>query len=404
MKNSPVYDEVKPLIELVRQGRLFDVQEWIAQGKSVNAPATEPKKQRRHGPLEEAMNSGFHSMVLILVEAGANLIEIGPNCWTRFCALTDAVTMKRLDLIDLLIFRGANINSVCMLTVYETWDPVIMRYFIDRGVHPAIENSLATALCWRIRTALGVCKQYKKQFPDIQEQMDVALRHHATKGNKKWVSLMLWAGADPYSVGPDEVEIEQDTECYECALKIAVWKNLDWVFDMKQVKLHPDKASSKDIFDAVCYAKCITIFEKLLDAGFADIQTQAEQTELISTIMRHMSYESYYVHQDYYNPYPERRMRKPLLDTEYCRDGVHKLKMLFDRGWVWKPSMDEIKSFRRHVLKIDGKYFIEILEMARSYKLASYEMLNELTRTPTARARLAANKFNSNRYLETINW
>ena len=68
MCQAKTYDELKTLNRLVRTGKVFDVQKWVAQGNSVNPPDPEPKKQRRKGPLEFAIEAGFHSMVQVLLE------------------------------------------------------------------------------------------------------------------------------------------------------------------------------------------------------------------------------------------------------------------------------------------------------------------------------------------------
>lgn len=400
---ADTFEEIDPLTLMVQEGRLFDVQKWIAEGKPVNPPNPIPKKQRKPGPLEVAIDCGFHSMVQILVEAGANMTEPGPNNWTRFCSLADAVNMKRMDLVELLIRNGADIHYIEMMDVYETWDPAIMRYFIDRGVNPTKGNALAIALSWRIRTALGICKQYKKKFPEIQEQMDIALRYHTYKENKKWISLMLWAGADPYSVGVREADVG-DADDRDCALEIAVLRELEWFLDFKQVKLDPRKESARQIFESACHFKCGTMFGRFVDAGFADQQTEAERSELIQAIIDHMTYEPYDVWQDRLYSYSTEHSSKPLLDTEYCNDGLYKLEKLFDRGWKWSPDLKKIRSLRRSLLRIHGKYFIGVLKLARAYKAASRDMLQELTRTPTARARLFACNFNPDRYLESITW
>ena len=56
-------DEIRPLVELCRAGKLFAVQEWIRQGKPVNPPPPKRKGVRSQTPLEVAIDRGFHSLV-----------------------------------------------------------------------------------------------------------------------------------------------------------------------------------------------------------------------------------------------------------------------------------------------------------------------------------------------------
>ena len=185
MKHASTYDEIKPLIELCKAGRLFEVQEWISAGKPVNLPPPE-KGTRRKSPLEVSIGRGFHSMVQVLLEGGADIED------PRYSPLTDAILEKRLDLVKLLIKHGADINSVDMGYVFETWDPKIMNWFIEQGADVETGQPLAYALCSKIRTALGVFKRYKKRFASFQEQANIALRFHCKEGNFKWISLLVF--------------------------------------------------------------------------------------------------------------------------------------------------------------------------------------------------------------------
>lgn len=51
----------KELLKLCRAGRLYEIQEWIANGRTISVAATFKK-----APLEIAVESGFHSLVRLL--------------------------------------------------------------------------------------------------------------------------------------------------------------------------------------------------------------------------------------------------------------------------------------------------------------------------------------------------
>ena len=51
--------------------------------------------------------------------------------------------------------------------------------------------------------------------------MDIALRYHCKDGNVKWVSLLLWAGADPFSKGPCTPADDPDEDEDICVLEYA---------------------------------------------------------------------------------------------------------------------------------------------------------------------------------------
>jgi hypothetical protein len=105
MKCASTYDEIKPLNELCKAGKLFEVQKWIAAGKPVNL--SPPKKgSRAKNPLEISIERGFHSLVQVLLEGGASIDD------PRYSPLSPAISEKRLDLVKLPIRHGADINPL----------------------------------------------------------------------------------------------------------------------------------------------------------------------------------------------------------------------------------------------------------------------------------------------------
>ena len=216
-KRAKIYADIKPLIELCKAGKLFDVQAWIASDKPINLPSAPEQRARKKHPLQIAIDKGFHSLVQVLLEGGA---EIDYSSYDN--ALIQALWKRRLDLIQLLVQHGADVRSVDMTSVFETWDPAIMEYFIEHGADVETGNPLAFALCYKIRTVLGVFKRHKERYPSFQEQVNIALRHHCREGNLKWVSLLLWAGGDPFAKGPDSPDRESGPDDEEiCALEYA---------------------------------------------------------------------------------------------------------------------------------------------------------------------------------------
>jgi hypothetical protein len=104
----------------------------------------------------------------------------------------------------------------------------MIRFFLDNGadaVSDAVSDAPFTlAFQERIRTALGPFLEYKQSHPEIadnlQEQVDQALRYLADKGDLKWVSLLVWAGADPRTRGWN-MQYDYEPECYTTALEEA---------------------------------------------------------------------------------------------------------------------------------------------------------------------------------------
>src|SRR5437660_155330 len=93
-KQAGGIDDIKPLIDLCKAGRLFEVQAWIASGKPVNMPPPGPKGQRVRSPLETAIDLGFHSLVEVLLMGGVTFVHHG---WG--CPMSRVLQMRRFDFV-----------------------------------------------------------------------------------------------------------------------------------------------------------------------------------------------------------------------------------------------------------------------------------------------------------------
>ncbi len=81
--------EATELLRLRKTGRLFEIQNWIAAGNSTSVPA-----DSKTTPLEVAPDTGFHSLVELLVRNE-------PSQDLKNRALQQAVSLKRRDFIEL---------------------------------------------------------------------------------------------------------------------------------------------------------------------------------------------------------------------------------------------------------------------------------------------------------------
>ena len=175
--------DAKDLLRLCKLGRLFEVQDWIAAGKSICVPP-----RLRTTPLKVALDTGFHSLVELLVRSE-------PSQDVKNRSLQHSVFLKRLDFIELLVTHGADTDSVAFIEVLQIWEPAIIRFFLDRGADFISGSPFAFAFGERIRTAIGPWKECREKYPNatpqLQEQADRALRHFCFKDDLKWVSLLM---------------------------------------------------------------------------------------------------------------------------------------------------------------------------------------------------------------------
>ena len=105
MQDQTTFEESKLLLQLCRAGKLYEIEKWIASGKSIQTPA-----EVRKTPLHIAIDSGFHSLVELLARHESRQ-EVKNQ------ALSLAVSEKRLDFVELLVAHGAQPRSIPLADV-----------------------------------------------------------------------------------------------------------------------------------------------------------------------------------------------------------------------------------------------------------------------------------------------
>src|SRR5688572_487697 len=95
-------EELRELFLLCRQGRLYEVEAWIKDGRPLQLhPSVASKLWRRQSAVRIAIMTGQHSLVMLLLSNGYQP-DAEPE--SPFDAAMEA---RRWDLVDLLFERGA---------------------------------------------------------------------------------------------------------------------------------------------------------------------------------------------------------------------------------------------------------------------------------------------------------
>jgi len=372
MKQAVTYEEIMPLVELCKAGKLFEVQEWISEGKPVNPPPPANKKARKKSPLQIAIDAGFHSLVQLLLQGGAAIEE------PRYFPLAHALEKRRLDLVELLVNHGADIHSVTMEEVFGTWNNDIVEFFIAKGADLETGNPLAEALCSRIRTALAIFKRYQDRFPSFQGQVNIALRHHCKEGNLKWVSLMLWAGGDPHVKGPDSPGDDSDPEDYDSALELAAFHGHLDIFKLKAIRLDPNHPGAGELLSNACYNEKPVLLKMLLEKGFSPRSLEDRGSSMIQSLLSRMSWN--------FNPWTHIRMENDI-DSYDSRDILKMIHMLVRHGARWEPrEKGEVSHARRSLLKMKSDYTMEFIWIMAEYKACPYDAIDNLMKGPGMRS------------------
>jgi hypothetical protein len=362
-------EETQELIKLCHQGRLYEIENWIVAGKPIQT-APEVKKTL----LSVAIKTGFHSLI--------ELLALYATQAAKNQGLADAVSQKRLDLVELFVARGAEIRAIPFSTVLLCWDPHIIRFFLDNGADVITGAPFAVAFGEKIRTALRPFLEWKQRHPELtsalQEQADRALRTFAYEGDLKWVSLLMWAGANPRSRGPkmkDEYNRSSDEaeDDYTTALEEACHQeNLDV---LKRLKPDAKRDNLTQLLNCASLFARKEIIGYLLEIGAQPNDKLNGGSTAMDKCLQHLGFED---------------IDTFLSQRQVSRWGVHRtmqsLGELMKHGATWKPDgARQMDSIRRTLYRADPELTVDVIELFVKNRCCAEETLQHLIRTPRMR-------------------
>jgi hypothetical protein len=361
-------DDSKALIALCRAGRLYEVEHWIQAGRSISlAP------QFKKGPLQLAIELGFHSLIELLVRN-----EKSQTIKNR--SLEYAVARRRLDLVELLVSNGADVLSIPLVDVLLTWEPTLIRFFLDNGADVLTGAPFATAFGEKIRTALRPFVEYKKTHPEhaaaLQEQSDRALRHFCYEGDLKWISLLLWAGANPRTRGPtlDDRWVD-DPECHTTALQEACSKgNLEVL-----KKLKPDPALDDLAGLLASAAASKELIAYLLSLGASPNDKPNGGSSGLDHLFWHLGFARFDVFTN-----DRIATRSDVRETFEC------IRQLAEHGAIWRPEdRRSLNSVRQVLYKCEPQVTVDVVKLLASNKACEEETLEQLLNAPRMKQHLS---------------
>jgi hypothetical protein len=362
-------ENAKQLLGLCRAGRLYEIQEWIATGRSLRTP-----RNLKKSPLDVAVEQGFHSLVELLARSEC-------EATIKNHALALAIAKKRLDLVQILIGFGADVKAVSLADVLQTWDPAMIRFFLDNGADVIAGAPFAVAFAERIRTSLRPFVEYKRAHPELadqlQQQADRALRYFACEGDLKWVSLMLWAGANPYTPGPSVYDNHGDDPDYHTtALREACYKGSLEV--LKKLKPERQPAELGELLSCALFSKGDDLLGYLLQLGAKPNNKPNGGSAALDSCFWHLGFEG--------SSFFDRRTQ---IQKYQAHRTLETLRVLVAHGACWRPdSAYQMNSIRKALYRCEPAVTVEVVKILAQQQGASQETLEELLGPPRMRQHL----------------
>jgi ankyrin repeat protein len=360
------------LIHLCESGRLYEVDAWIRSGKSLVVPASS-----RRTPLGVALATGFHSLIELL-------LQHEPRQEPKDHVLREAVDLNRPELIELAVRYGARAAHVPFINVLGTGDRDVVAYFLDRGADPLAGVPFAHAFyTLKAKSLLGAYLDCRRRRPDwheaLQEQADIALRQFSHDGNLKWVSLMLWAGADPRSRGP-RLEYIDDPDMVTTAFDEACGAGHLEVLKRLKPDRHVDDLSA--MLTSAGFAAHHEVLAYLLDLGADPNAKPTGGSEALDACLRHLGWEDFDRVLGRYGP----RYQSPAYKVSTAR---HAVRLLIERGAIWRPEPRTLGDVRRIFYKIVPDVAVEFVGWLRRDPV-NEAPIRELLRPPRMQQHVAA--------------
>jgi hypothetical protein len=290
-------------------------------------------------------------------------------------ALADAVSSRRLDVVELLLANGAEIKSVSLAEVLLCWEPKLIQFFLDHGADPVAGRPFAEAFGAKVRTALRPFVEYKRTHPELatqlQEQLDCALRHFCSEGDLKWVSLLIWAGGNPRSRGPSlGKDYTDDPECYTSGLEEACHsENADV---LRKLKPDPNHDDLPRLLHCAAISNRKAILEYLLDLGARPNDRANGGSSALETALWHMSFARL-------DPFGSKQLRSKYQLSEE----LGCVRVLLEHGAIWNPEDTyQVNLLRKTLLECEPDVTIDLLQMFRNYNACPAERVHRLLGTP----------------------
>jgi hypothetical protein len=225
------------------------------------------------------------------------------------------------------------------------------------------DQTIAKAFRDKQREFLGIYMGLRDKVPSARKQAAMALRHHAEEGNLKWVSLLLWAGADPRLRVPRIDDRVWDEPDEETALSAAILYGR--VEIVKKMGVNRERDDMTSLLDQHFIYPKPELIELLLRKG-ADV-TRVSQEPIESII----------------SSFCWSRDTTFSLNPTGTEEALRCMELLGPNGLRWAPTDRwRITRLRKTLSRISSYQAIQYLQRIAKSGVMDQPMFTELMRTP----------------------
>ena len=197
--------EHEQLLYMVKAGMVFEVQEWIAEGKPTLRPGSSSKLS---SALCKSVTSGNHSMVRVLWESAWQ--DLDEQKYALVEALERSNSPGR-EIVRYLLKNGCPLSrwvngcDLCM-----SHDEDLIRLGVSRGIKIVGPEGFADALGKAgSKWLIGFYKRSVTDYPGLHVEGAKALYYAIGNSKIRLIALLRWAGVDPFYKFSEEVCLEE---------------------------------------------------------------------------------------------------------------------------------------------------------------------------------------------------
>lgn len=358
-------DPLGQLRRFCREGRLYEVEQWIRAGRALQEDEDAfPPRRNEPSALRIALETNQHSLCRLLLSNGFDTSRETVN------PLDTALSERRWDLVDLLWDAGADPKAATVEDVFATYNIDLYERFWEAGADFTANHALASFLSEHPanKPLLGFVKRHLADAPALRGELNIALGHCIEEKKEKGIHLCLWAGADPHARAidisdwrPGDDEPDDDGEVPgETALIRAADK--DRIDLLKRFKPDPAVDDFTDLYRVV---RSIDAVEYL-----SAIKPPEDLTEIATWQLMRL---------DNSLTWPNKPTTSPAV--------LAAIFLMSETRWEG-VERNRLEGLRRQLLKIEDALLKNLITILRDPEVCDPAMFAELTRTPSMRKRM----------------